>query len=361
VSSPRRRSRYVSQRSRKAGLPPGSLVYIGHNTQPTSARITVMEFSADHFEERVIQHPDELLTLKPAPTVTWVNVDGVHQEGLLAELGQIFKLHPLLLEDVLNTEQRPKCEQTQQHVYIILKMFDFDETRQEVLTEQVSLVLGSNLLITFLEQSGEEFDSIRERLRLAGSRLRRGGADYLAYSLIDSVVDRYFTVLEKIGTCLEELEDRVLIQMPHDTLGRLHHIKRELIFLRKYIWPVREVISALQHSDSEHLSDAIQPYLRDVYDHTIQAMDTLETYRDLLSGIQDLYHSILSNRMNEIMKVLTIISTLFIPLTFIVGVYGMNFHFMPELEIPWAYPAVWLVMIAIAISMLFFFRRRHWL
>jgi len=353
--------KYLSRRSRKVGLPPGSLIYIGQRKKslhPT--RITVMEYNGDYCEEREVSKLQDILPLKPAPIVTWINVDAVQDENLLAEFGTAFNLHPLLLEDILNTDQRPKCEHMENAIYVIFKMFDFDGDREEISTEQVSLVIGPNFLITFQEELGDEFDPIRERLRANSQRLRKGGTGYLAYSLIDTVVDRYFLVLEKVGEALEVIEEKLINAKPADLLNRVHHIKRELIFLRKNIWPVREVISSLQHSDSEIITEPVQMYFRDVYDHTIQVMDTLETYRDLLGGIQDLYLSIISNRMNEIMKVLTVISTIFIPLTFIVGVYGMNFHYMPELSVEWAYPAVWMAMILIAAGMVTYFKRQGW-
>jgi magnesium transporter len=350
-----------SGRSKKVGLPAGSLVYVGDNPSAHKPVISVMEYDGETLNERRVENLAELLPLKPAPITTWINVDGVHDEAVLAEFGQAFKLHPLLLEDILNTDQRPKAELMENLIYVIVKMFDFDQTQQSLMPEQVSLVIGSHFLLTFEEEEGNEFDGIRERLRANSARLRTGGPGYLAYSMIDTVVDRYFLSLEKIGLCLESLEDSLMQEQPPNILKDVHHIKRELIFLRKYIWPVREVVSTLQHSDTELLSPQTLVYLRDVYEHTIQVMDTLETYRDLLGGIQDLYLSVLSNRMNEIMKVLTVMSSVFIPLTFIVGVYGMNFEFMPELKQPWAYPAVWLVMLFIAWWMLRYFRRKHWI
>jgi len=223
------------------------------------------------------------------------------------------------------------------------------------------MVIGPNFLLTFEEEQGDEFDVIRERLRGHSQRLRSGGPGYLAYTLVDTVVDRYFLAIEKIGQSLESLEDSLMADPPPNILKEVHHLKREMIFLRKYIWPVREVVSALQHADTELLTPETQVYLRDVYEHAVQVLDTLETYRDLLGGIQDLYLSVLSNRMNEIMKVLTVMSSVFIPLTFIVGVYGMNFKTMPELDLKWGYPAVWVVMLFLAWWMLRYFKRKRWI
>jgi magnesium transporter len=351
---------HIGNRATKLGLPAGSLVYLGTHEQDHKAIITVMEYNSDTLSERQVDSVAELLPLNPAMT-TWINVDGVHDESLLAEFGQAFNLHPLLLEDILNTDQRPKAEFMESLIYVIMKMFDFDQECQRLLPEQVSLVIGPHFLLTFLEERGNEFDPVRERLRGNSSRLRHGGASYLAYSLIDTVVDHYFLPLEKLGETLEAMEESLIQEPPPNILKEVHHIKREMIFLRKYIWPVREVVSALQHADTEILTPQTQVYLRDVYEHTIQVIDTLETYRDLLAGTQDLYLSVLSNRMNEIMKVLTVMSSVFIPLTFIVGVYGMNFKYMPELDSRWGYPGVWLVMLLIVWGMFRFFKRRGWL
>lgn len=352
---------HIGNRAKKVGLPPGSLVYVGKHEKTQKPVITVMEYDGETFSERQVEHVEELLPLKPAPMTTWINVDGVHDEDTLAEFGKAFDLHPLLLEDILNTDQRPKTEFTEHRIYVILKMFDFDQVQKSLLPEQVSLVIGPNFLLTFAEERDEEFDIIRERLRGQSQRLRQGGPSYLAYSLIDTVVDHYFLSLEKIGESLEALEESLMADPPRNILQDVHHIKREMIFLRKYIWPVREVVTALQHADTEILSPKTQLYMRDVYEHTIQVMDTLETYRDLLGGVQDLYLSVLSNRMNEIMKVLTVMSSVFIPLTFIVGVYGMNFKYMPELGWRWGYPVTWLVMLMLALLMFRFFKRKRWI
>lgn len=355
--------KHLPHRSRKAGLPPGTLVYVGHPQKEVQQppRITFMEFDGETLTEREIKSLSEVLPLKPAPTISWIHVDAVHDETLLAQFGDAFKLNPLLLEDILNTEQRPKYEFLSPLSYIILKIFDFNPRLEEILTEQISMVIGDNFLLTFMEEVGDEFDPIRERLRAGSKRLRTLGPSYLAYSLLDTIVDSYFSVLEKIGERLEDLEGSLVEEQPPNILQNVHRLKRELIFLRKHVWPVREIINNLQHSDADVVNKEVQPYLRDLYDHTIQVMDTLESYRDLLASIQDLYLSVLSYRMNDVMKVLTVMSSIFIPLTFIVGVYGMNFEYMPELHSRWGYPLVWLVMILSAVGMLFYFRHKRWI
>ena len=294
-------------------------------------------------------------------TVTWVNVDGIHLLAETAAMGDCLELHPLVLEDVANTNQRPKAEDYGDYLYVVLKMLAYDDEANQTTSEQISLVLGPDYVVSFQERPGDVFGAIRERIRSAKGRIRKMGADYLAYCLLDALVDNYFVVLEKIGDRIEFFEDQLVTEPTAGTLHEIHNLKREMIFLRKSVWPLREVIGALQRGESKLIQDSTGIYLRDVYDHTIQVIDTAETFRDMLSGMLDIYLSSVSNRMNEVMKVLTVIATIFIPLTFLAGVYGMNFKHMPELQWVWAYPALWLVMLAIALVMLLYFHRRKWL
>lgn len=240
-------------------------------------------------------------------------------------------------------------------------MFQYDENETQTKTEQISLIIGSNYLISFQEDEGDVFDLIRERIRTDRGRIRKMGSDYLAYSLIDAIVDNYFTVLEKIGESIEDIEDELIKNPTPEILQKIHTLKRELIFLRKSVWPLRELISRLERWESQLIDKSIDIYLRDVYDHTIQVIDALETFRDMLSGMLDIYLTSASNRMNEVMKVLTIIATIFIPLTLVAGIYGMNFKYMPELDSPWGYPMVYVVMLIISLVMLIYFRRKKWL
>jgi magnesium transporter len=280
---------------------------------------------------------------------------------VIEQLGKHFSLHPLLLEDILHTEQRPKMEDFGEYLFFVLKMLYLEEGRHEILAEQVSLILGSNFVISFQEREGDVFKYVRERIRNSKGRIRKVGADYLAYALIDAIVDNYFIILERLGETIEELEEELVTNPVSDTLQTIHHLKREMIFLRKSVWPLREVISALERGESPLIQESTGVYLRDLYDHTIQVIDSVETFRDMVSGILDIYLSSVSNKMNEVMKVLTIIATIFIPLTFIAGIYGMNFEYMPELSWRWGYPAVWFVICAIFITMLAYFKRRKWL
>jgi magnesium transporter len=294
--------------------------------------------------------------------MTWIDVDGLHDVEMLGELGECFGLHPLVVEDILNTEQRPKLDDYGEYIFVVLKsLYHVDEESGEPAIEQTSLVLGPNYVLSFQEREGDEFDPIRDRIRANKGRVRKASVDYLAYAPIDLIVDQYFVVLERFGDRIESLEEELVADPTTETLQVIHHLKRELIFLRKSVWPLREVIGALERAESTLIHESTDLYLRDAYDHTIQVIDAVETFRDMLSGMLDIYLSSVSNRMNEVMKVLTIIATVFIPLTFIAGLYGMNFKSMPELNWPWAYPLVWGIMIIIAASMVIYFRRKRWL
>ncbi len=335
-------------------------MYIGKE-KTEKVKVTCINYDGSHFEEKELKTIDECFPLKAKPAAIWVNIDGIHQPDNIENIGKQFKIHPLVLEDIMNTGQRPKMEDFDDYLFVVLKMLHYDEEENETKTEQVSLILGSNYVISLQENEGDVFDSIRERIRSDRGRIRKMGADYLAYSLIDAIVDNYFTVLEKIGEKIEDIEDELVKNPTPDVLHTIHHLKRELIFLRKSVWPLREVISRLERWESPLIDKSIDIYLRDVYDHTIQVIDALETFRDMLSGMLDIYLSSVSNRMNEVMKVLTIIATIFIPLTLIAGIYGMNFKYMPELDWAWGYPIVYVIMLAIGVVMLIYFRRKRWL
>jgi magnesium transporter len=320
-----------------------------------------MDYDEVHFEEREVKKIEECFLFREKPTVTWMNVDGLHQVEILEKLGECYGLHPLVLEDILNTDQRPKMEDYGEYIYIVLRDLDYSDKSNEIEGEQISLIVGSNFVFSFQEREGDTFDPIRDRIRNNKGRIRKMGADYLAYTLLDSIVDNYFIILEKLGEKIEWLEEKLVTDPARETLQTIHHLKRELLFLRKGVWPLREVINSLARGESSLVTEPARVYLRDVYDHTIQTIDTIETYRDMVSGMLDIYLSSVSNRLNSVMKVLTIIATIFMPLTFLAGVYGMNFKFMPELEWRWGYPLVWLIMAGIGISMIFYFRKKKWL
>ena len=353
-------SRLIKNRSKKAGLPPGTLVHVGKK-RAEKAKITILDYDEKNFEERVVKRVEECFPFKDKPTVTWINIDGLHDIEIIEKLGKYFGLHPLLLEDILNTGQRPKMEDFENHIFVVLKMLYHDKAENEVMAEQVSIVLGENFVISFQEKEGDVFDTIRERIRGGKGRIRKAGSDYLAYTLLDSVIDNYFIILERFGERIEGMEDEVIANPSEETLKNIHHLKGEMVFLRKSVWPLREVISGLERTESELIDEKTGIYLRDVYDHTVQIIDTIESLRDTLSGIRDTYLSSISNRMNEVMKVLTIFASIFIPLTFIAGVYGMNFEYMPELKWRLGYYAIWLIMLVVGILMIMYFRRKRWL
>ena len=350
----------IKKVSKKSGLPPGTLVHTGER-KTEKTKITIIDYNDSEFQEKIVESVGECFLYKDKPTVTWINIDGLHQVDIIEKIGECFNLHPLLLEDILNTNQRPKIEDYENYLFIVFKMLYFDEKGKDVILEQVSLVLNDNCVISFQEQEGDVFNIIRDRLRTGKGRLRKMGADYLAYSLIDATVDNYFTILEKIGEQIETLEEPLVKNPTIETLQSIHNLKQDLIFLRKSVWPLREVISELQRTESSLIQESTGFYLRDLYDHTIRVIDTLETFRDMLSSMIDIYVSSMSNKLNEVMKVLTIIATIFIPLTFIAGVYGMNFKFMPEIEWRWGYFAILLFMVTVGLSMVFYFKKRKWM
>jgi len=351
---------FVAKRLKTSGLPPGTLIHVGER-KTEDVKITIIDYDAAQFQEKAATTSEECFPFKETPTVTWINIDGLHRLDLIEALGTHFGLHPLVMEDIVNTDQRPKIEDFVTYLFLVLKRLSYDPREHEVVAEQISLVLGSNFLLSFQEAPGDDFEPIRERIRGSKGRVRQMGVDYLAYTLIDAVIDNYFLLLEQIGDRIEAVEDVLVANPRPETLQTLHTLKREMIVLRKSIWPLREVINRLERWETPLIQKATTIYLRDVYDHTIQVIDAVETYRDMLSGMLDIYLSSVSNRMNEVMKVLTIISTIFIPLTFIAGIYGMNFN-MPELQWPWIYPyAFYVVLLAIGVLMITYFRKKKWL
>jgi len=352
--------RVMKKRSKRVGLPPGTLVP-AEEKRTEKVRITLIDYDEANFDEKQIRTIEESFPFRDKSTVTWINCDGVHDLDLIEKIGRHFGLHPLTLEDIVDTEQRPKLEDFEDYLFIVLKMLYYDEKEDEVQTEQVSLILGPSFVISFQEREGDVFDPIRERLGSSKGRIRKMGADYLAYALIDTVVDNYFIILEQLGKKIESLEEELVTDPVPETVETIHHVKRAMISLRRSVWPLREVLRSLEKTESELIRESTNIYLGDVYDHTIQVIDTIESSRDVLSGMVDIYLSTISNRMNQVMKVLTIVATIFIPLTFVAGIYGMNFQFMPELEWRWGYLAVLVTMVAIGVSMVAYFRRKKWL
>ena len=350
---PRRRS--FQRRRSPPGTAPGTIV-VSPDARPSE--LTLFAYNGERCVEAQPQSVAEIRQFLDKYPMTWVNVDGLGDQKVIEELGRLFGLHPLAMEDVVNTHQRPKVEQYDGRLFIVMRMMQRDDA---LTSEQVSIFLGKNFVLTFQENlPGDSFGPVRQRLRGAGP-LTSLGADYLAYRLIDAIIDSYFPLLEQYGELLESLEEEVLLSADRGTLIRVHAIRHDLLYLRRAIWPAREAINSLVRDPNPLIQSETRLFFRDVYDHTVQLMDFLETYRELGSDLRDLYMSAASNRLSEIMKVLTIISTIFIPLTFIAGVYGMNFKFMPELYSRWGYPLALLGMAVIAIALLIYFRRKGWI
>jgi magnesium transporter len=312
---------------------------------------------------KTAESAEELLAYRNPSGITWINVDGLEDQAVITKIAEHFGIHPLTVEDVLDTEQRPKAEEFDDYVFMTFKAVhrQAPEEGGGYVFEQISLVLNENTVLTFQEIPGDSFDSIRKRILNNGGRIRRMGADHLAYVIMDAVVDNYFLVLDELGGSIEDFEDRAVDERDEDFIQDLQKLKQRLLRVRRVVWPLRESLSLILHMKSEIIREDMAPFFKDIHDAVIQAAETVETYRELVAGVMEIRLSMVSNRMNSIMKVLTIISTIFIPLTFIVGIYGMNFKFMPELEMPYAYPVTWGIMILIVAGMLIAFKKRRWI
>lgn len=348
----------MAAKTQDIGAPPGTLFYNGE-IRTDKVKITLIEYSdSEFFEQEYYNLADCISHVKPN-MVKWINVEGLHDTGLVEAIGKIYDIHPLTLEDIVHVDQRPKFEDYEHYVVAIMKMISYTT---EVEAEQLAVVLCENTVISFQEpHRGDAFDIIRSRLRTNKGRVRKLGADYLAYALMDAVVDCYFTAIEKIGDKIEEIEEEIISNSDKKSLLQLYHLKREMIYLRKQVWPMRDMINNMVRSETKLINPTSDIYLRDLSDHVTRIIDTVETYRDLLSGIMDIYLSTNANKMNEVMKVLTIMSSIFIPVTFIAGVYGMNFENMPELKTQNGYLITWGVMLSIIIGLIIYFKRKKWM
>jgi magnesium transporter len=348
------------RRSDKAGLEPGTLMYVG-DKKGGKPRITVIDYDAANFLEKEVATVEECFPFKETATVTWINVDGVQDASVIEKLGARFEIHPLVLEDIMTTTQRPKVEDLGNAVFVVLRMIECNTDGGDIAADQLSLILGPNYVISFQETPGDCLGPVRERIRGGKGRIRSLGPDYLAYAIVDAVVDNYFFVLEKLGEKIDGVEDTLVDEPRRELLHDIHGLKRDMIGLRKSVWPLREVVSGLERLETPLIQPSTGVFLRDLYDHSIQVIDTVESFREILSSMVETYLSSISNRMNEIMKVLTIISTIFIPITFLVGLYGMNFVHMPEIRWRWGYALVWLLIIGSVGTMVAFFRKKKWL
>ncbi len=359
--------RIVRRASKPPGLPPGTLIHTGPRRVEVP-RIEVIRYSPEDLRESGAEDLSpsrlrEVFSERPTEQegMLWVNVDGLHDVDLLREIGEAVGAHPLAMEDVANIGQRPKAEDYGDHLFIVVHMLRAEGQPFRIVDEQVSFFVAPGLLVSFQEQPGDVFGPIRDRLRAGKGRIRGQGSHYLAYALIDALVDQYFHVMERLGEQIESLEEDVSDRSPADTMKRLHHLKRELLLLRRSVWPLREMMGALLRVEGPLMPDSTKVYLRDIHDHSYQVIETVELLRDVANGVRDLYLSQVSNRTNEVMKFLTVMASIFIPLTFIAGVYGMNFEHMPELAHSWAYPVVLGIMLAMALGLLAFFRWREWI
>lgn len=355
----KQRARFL-KKDKTLRLPPGTLIG-SEDAHAKKVRITVFDYDAGHVEERVVEMIEECYDFRDNSSITWINIDGVHDTEIIHKIDAHFGIHPLILEDIVQTGQRPKMDDFSNYLFILIKMIYWKPDYEDIEAEQLSLLVGANYVISFQEKPGDVFDEIRDRIRHGKGRIRKMGADYLAYCLLDAIVDNYFFVLEKFDETESLLDERIADGFSMELSKQIHTAKRNLIFLKKQIWPLRDVIGGMIRSESALIKDTTDIYLRDLYDHTIQVMDSIESFREMLSGLHDVYLAAMSNRMNEVMKVLTMFASIFIPLTFIAGVYGMNFDYMPELHLKWGYAGVLGFMALVAAGMIWFFRKKKWI
>lgn len=353
-------ARLMHRTAKPAAQAPGTVEYRGVQ-KVDRATIKLIDYDGECFEERMVDDVTECFGYRDKETVTWINVNGLHDTDLLKQLGAHYGLHPLVLEDIVNTHQRPKMEDFGGYLYIVARMLSLQTDKLELVSEQISFVIGPRFVLTFQERPGDVLEPVRERLRHGNGKIRTNGSGYLSYALLDAVVDHYFLVLEGFSDAIEAMEETMLADPGLEDLQQIHFLKREMIQLRRAVWPLREVVVGLERGDFALIGEYVSPYLRDLYDHLIQVADVVDSFRDMLSGLQDLYMSSVSNRMNDVMKVLTIFASIFVPLTFVAGVYGMNFEHMPELGWRWSYPIFWCIIVTLGGTMLAFFRRKKWL
>lgn len=346
--------------SKKTGLPPGTLVHVGEVLE-TKTRISVVDYNKDAYEEKVLESIEEIVHYKATDTVTWINIEGLVNTSLVESIGKHFNIHPLVLEDILNTHQRPKFEEYEGYLYLVLKGMYVARDNVAVDYEQISILVLNGFVFTFKEKRDELFNPIKVRLKTSKGRIRGLGTDYLAYAILDTVVDQYLSLQDLLDEIVESIEDELLTKPTSGTLSSIMRIKHELIFIRKSATPLREMLHDLLRCESALIQDETLIYYRDVYDHILRLNEAIETYRDMVTGLLDIYHSNVSNKMNEIMKVLTVFASIFIPLTFLTGIYGMNFKYMPELEWKWAYSVLWVLFIVIPAILVVYFKKKKWI
>jgi magnesium transporter len=353
-------SKSLKYASEKAGLEPGSLVHVGDVFHPQT-RMTVIDYGKDHYEEHQLSGLDDIRKSRNSNSITWVIIEGLADAEIVESIGEHFNIHPLVLEDILNTHQRPKLEEYDEYLYIVLKSLMPSAGAFAIDYEQVSLLVLDGIIITFKEKTDELLIPVMKRLKNSRGKIRSLGIDYLMYAILDNIVDQNFDLLDRLEETLAELEDQVFTRPDPSVLNDIQGVKREIINMRRYLSPVRDLLGGLLRSESELIDSTTHIYLRDVHDHILRIIESLETHRDVLSSLLDIYLSTINSKMNEVMKVLTVFASIFIPLTFITGIYGMNFQDMPELTSPWGYPAIWATFIAVTIVLLVYFKRKHWM
>jgi magnesium transporter len=346
-------------RKQKYGTPPGSVIYTGERVEEP-IKLSLIRYNKVSFEKIQLKEIQEFKELKDPKKVNWLVIEGIHKEEIIEQIGSHLSLHPLVMEDIVNIFERIKIEIFEDSIFTILKKLSYNE-KNELIEKHINILLFENLVITFLDEKIDIFNPIVDRIKRGKGRIRELGADYLFYSLMDQIIDNHFLVIDSLSNKIEEIEEELVKYPSEEILFKIQHSKRDIIQMRKNVFPLREIINSIIRGDSKLVKNSTQIYFRDAYDHIIRIIETLESYRDMVSGLLDIYLSSTSNKMNEIMKVLTIIATIFIPLTFIAGVYGMNFQYMPELAWKYGYLAIWLIMIIIAIGLIFYFKRKKWL
>jgi len=361
ASRHRRKSEKKVLRSRheSIGQPPGSLIHIGEQ-KVEKTEITAIGYDEKQAVTLSVGNVEECLALRERFKVLWIDVTGLHETSVIEKIGELFGIDPLTLEDILHTGQRPKVEDFERYLYLTLQMLDFNGDTGEIGQEQLSVVVGPGWIITFQEIPGDMFDPVRQRIDSASSKLRKHEADFLAYTLVDAVVDHYFSILEEIENRIDLLDADLVATFSQESFNALNALKRELIMFRKAVWPLREIIASISRDDFAVVGDLVEHYFRDVYDHVILVIDTVEVFREIVTSMHETWLAGVNNRMNEIMKFLTMIATIFMPLSFIAGVYGMNFRNMPELNLWWGYYAVLGLMLLIVFGFLKYYRSRKW-
>ena len=348
------------RRLKQSGLPPGSVIFTGHK-KVDKVLIEYLQYDFDSLTEMSLDNQEEIVFHQsPDERVDWYDIRGLHDTALLESMGETFNIHHLVLEDIADVNQRPKFEEYEKGIFITIRALNFDKQNLKIKTEQIAFYFRKGLLFSFQETESDLFAPIRNRIKAKHGKIRRRGADYLTYALLDAVTDNYFHVLDAIEEVIEEIEDSLLNKPDNSLKSRIHSLKKELLIVRKSISPLREAISRFSKSENEYIEDSTLLYVRDLYDHTIQVMDMVENYRDVLNGLQDLYISEISFKMNQVMQVLTVVTTIFVPLSFLTGLYGMNFEYIPELHYQNGYFVLWAVMLLIAFGLLYYFKRQNW-